>query len=90
MEWACHEAQLLPDVHRQYKPSQTACQVRWRVRLFSVEPDGGMLHLDQVRVDALYMLHVSFSWSNSKTRHGHDSSGVDPAKGYGTLDCTNE
>ncbi len=56
-----------------------------------MEPDGCVLHLDQVGDDALYMLHVPFSQGNPETRHCHDGSGdINPAKGYRPLECTIE
>jgi len=56
-----------------------------------MEPDSGMPHLDQVRGNALYTLHVSLPWGNSKTRHHHDGSGdVNPAQEYRPSEHANE
>jgi len=72
-------------------PNQLLIWQSREIRLFSVEPDGSMLHLDKVTNDALDSLHVPFSWSNSETRHSHDSSGyINSSKGYRPLEGTNE
>jgi len=45
------------------------------IRFFSAKPDSSMLHLDKVQDDALHSFKMSFPWSNSESRHGHNSSG---------------
>jgi len=51
------------------------------IRLFSPEANGSVLHLDKVSDDTLNSFEVSFPWSDSETRHHHDSSGdVDPSQ----------
>jgi len=51
------------------------------IRLFSLEVDGSVLHLDKVSNNTLDLLEVSFPRSDSETRHCHDSGGdVDPSK----------
>ncbi len=61
------------------------------VRLFCVEADGSMPHLDEVQDEALDSFKMAFPWGNPEARHCHDGSGdVDPPQRHGPLESTNE
>ena len=62
-----------------------------KIRLFSLEVNGGMLHLDKVGDDALDSFRVPFPWSDPESRHCHDSSGdVNPSQGHRPLESANK
>jgi len=62
-----------------------------KIRLFGLEANGGMLHLDKVGDDALNSLKVPFSRRNPEPRHRHNGSGdVHSSQGHGPLESTNK